>query len=186
MGTALAHYWWVLALRGVLGILFGILAFVWPLLTLEVLVLLFGAYSLVDGIFTVVAAFRAHQRESRWWALLLQGIVGIIAGLLIMILPGVAAFALVYFVAAWALITGVLQIAAAIRLREQIENEWMLILGGAASVIFGVLTAVWPAAGLLSLVWLIGAYAIIFGILMLALAFRLRGRAEGTQSPAAA
>jgi uncharacterized membrane protein HdeD (DUF308 family) len=174
MITAVAQNWWLLALRGVLAILFGIIAFVWPGITLLVLVLLFGAYALLDGVFSIVAAFSDRASKQRWWVLLLEGLLGIAAGIIAFLWPGMTAFALVYLIAAWAIITGVLEIAAAIRLRQEIEGEWLLALGGVASIIFGVLMVIWPGTGALALVWLIGAYAIVFGVLMIALAFRLR------------
>jgi uncharacterized membrane protein HdeD (DUF308 family) len=175
-----------MALRGVLAILFGIIAFVWPLGTLEVLALFVGAFALVDGIFAVVAGIRAHQRESRWWALVLEGVVGILAGLAVLLLPGLAVLAGIFVIAAWAIVSGVLEILAAVRLREQINNEWLLGLSGLASVIFGVLLVIFPGSGALVIAWIIGAYAILFGILMLALAFRLRGHSGGAAAPAAA
>jgi uncharacterized membrane protein HdeD (DUF308 family) len=175
----LARNWWVLALRGLAAIVFGVLAFVWPGITLWVLVLLFGAYMLVDGIFAIVAAVRAAGREARWWLLLIEGVLGVLAGLVAFFWPGLTALALLYFIAAWAIVTGILELVGAIKLRQEIEGEWALGLSGALSVLFGVLLVVIPApAGLLSLVWLIGAYALAFGALVLVLAFRLRNRGD--------
>ena len=175
----LSRNWWLVALRGLAAIVFGVLAFVWPAITLWALVLLFGAYMLVDGIFAIVAAVRAAGREARWWLLLIEGVLGVLAGLVAAFWPGLTALALLYFVAAWAIVTGILEIAGAIRLRREIEGEWALGLSGALSLLFGVLLVVIPApAGLLSLVWLIGAYALAFGVLLLVLAFRLRGTSE--------
>jgi uncharacterized membrane protein HdeD (DUF308 family) len=182
----LGRNWWALALRGVAAILFGILAFAWPGITLFVLVLFFGAYMLVDGIFAIVAAVRAAGEEDRWWLLLIQGILGVLAGLVAIFWPGLTALALLYFIAAWAIVTGIMEIVAAIRLRREIEGEWALALSGALSVLFGVLLVVLPApAGLLSLVWLIGAYAVATGVLLLILAFRVRSEAskEATARP---
>ena len=166
--------WWAILLRGILAILFGFLAFLSPRITLLALVFLFGAYMLVDGVLAIVAAVWAAGREQRWWLLLIEGIVGVLAGILAFVLPQAAALAFLYLVAAWAIVTGVLEILAAVRLREEIEGEWALIVGGAVSVVFGVLLAVLPAVGILSLVWLIGAYAVMFGILLVALALRVR------------
>jgi uncharacterized membrane protein HdeD (DUF308 family) len=175
----LARNWWALALRGLAAILFGILAFAWPGITLFVLVLFFGAYMFADGIFAIVAAVRAAGEEERWWLLLIQGILGVLAGLVAFFWPGLTALALLYFIAAWAIVTGILEIVAAIRLRREIEGEWALGLSGALSVIFGVLLVVLPApAGLLSLVWLVGAYAVATGVLLLILAFRVRSEAS--------
>ena len=168
-----------MALRGLAAIVFGVLAFVWPAITLWALVLLFGAYMLVDGIFAIVAAVRAAGREARWWLLLIEGVLGVLAGLVAAFWPGLTALALLYFIAAWAIVSGILEIAGAIRLRREIEGEWALGLSRALSLLFGVLLVVIPApAGLLSLVWLIGAYALAFGVLLLVLAFRLRGTSE--------
>jgi uncharacterized membrane protein HdeD (DUF308 family) len=175
MVADLARYWWVLAIRGVAAILFGIAAFVWPGITLTVLVLLFGAYALVDGIFAVVAGISVRKEQERWWLMVLEGVVGIIIGVLTFLYPSITALVLLYFIAAWAIVTGAFEIAAAIRLRREIEGEWLLALAGIASLIFGVLLVIQPGAGALALIWLIGAYAIVFGILMLVLAFRLRG-----------
>jgi uncharacterized membrane protein HdeD (DUF308 family) len=173
----LARNWWVLVLRGLAAIVFGVLAFLWPSITLFVLVLLFGAYMLVDGIFAIVAAVRAAGREARWWLLLIEGVLGVLAGLVAFFWPGLTALALLYFIAAWAIVTGILEIVGAIRLRQEIEGEWALGLSGALSVLFGILLVVIPApAGLLSLVWLIGAYALAFGVLVVVLAFRVRNR----------
>ena len=166
-------------MRGLAAIVFGVLAFVWPDITLFALVLLFGAYMLVDGIFAIVAAVRAAGREARWWLLLIEGVLGVLAGLVAAFWPGLTALALLYFIAAWAIVSGILEIVGAIRLRQEIEGEWALGLSGALSVLFGILLVVIPApAGLLSLVWLIGAYALAFGVLLLVLAFRVRSASE--------
>jgi uncharacterized membrane protein HdeD (DUF308 family) len=179
----LGRNWWALALRGVAAILFGILAFAWPGITLFVLVLFFGAYMLVDGIFAIVAAVRAAGEEDRWWLLLIEGILGVLAGLVAFFWPGLTALALLYFIAAWAIVTGIMEIVAAIRLRQEIEGEWALGLSGLLSVIFGILLVVLPApAGLLSLVWLVGAYAVATGVLLLILAFRVRSEASSEAS----
>jgi uncharacterized membrane protein HdeD (DUF308 family) len=175
MVADLARYWWVLAIRGVAAILFGIAAFVWPGITLTVLVLLFGAYALVDGIFAVVEGISVRKEQERWWLMVLEGVAGIIIGVLTFLYPSITALVLLYFIAAWAIVTGAFEIAAAIRLRREIEGEWLLALAGIASLIFGVLLVIRPSSGALAVIWLIGAYAIVFGILMLVLAFRLRG-----------
>jgi uncharacterized membrane protein HdeD (DUF308 family) len=175
MIAMLARNWWVLAIRGVAAILFGIAAFVWPGTTLAVLVLLFGAYALVDGIFAVIAGIAAHGEQQRWWMMVLEGLVGIVIGVITFIYPFATLLVLYSFIAAWAIITGIFEIVAAIRLRKEIEGEWMLVLGGVASLIFGILLLALPTAGILTLIWLIGAYALVFGVLMLVLAFRLRG-----------
>lgn len=174
MVSQLARNWWVVALRGVLGVIFGVMAFLWPGLTLAVLVLIYGAYALVDGIFAVVAAVNAAGREERWWVVLLQGLAGIVAGLVVFFWPGISAIALLAVIAAWAIVTGVLEIMAAIRLRREMEGEWLLALSGFSSLLLGVLMIVRPGVGALALVWLIGAYAILSGVLLITLALRLR------------
>lgn len=188
MAVALARNWWALLLRGLAALLFGIVAFIYPVLTLAVLALLFGAYVLVDGIFACIAALKAPPGYKRWWVLLLEGIVGILIGILTFFMPGVTALVLLYLIAAWAIITGVLEIAAAIRLRRQITNEWLLILSGVLGVAFGLILLIAPGAGALAVVWLIAAYAVVFGVLMIALAFRLRkwGTSAGQAQPSAA
>jgi uncharacterized membrane protein HdeD (DUF308 family) len=172
----LGRNWWLVALRGVLAILFGLAAFVWPGLTLLALVLVFGVYAIVDGIFAIVSAVRAADRGRRWWPFAVEGVAGIVAGFLALIASAAMAVALIIVIAAWAMVTGVLEIVAAIRLREEIENEWLLALGGVLSIAFGIVLVVAPAAGAIALVWVIGAYALLFGALMLALGIRLRRR----------
>jgi uncharacterized membrane protein HdeD (DUF308 family) len=181
----LSRNWWALALRGIAAVLFGLAAFFLPGITLTVLILLFGAFALVDGAFAIVAALRTRRRDERWWVLLAEGVLGVLAGIVAFVWPGLTALALLYLVAAWAIVTGVLEIAAAVRLRRELEGEWVLIVGGVLSVIFGVLLAVLPGVGILALVWLIGAYAVAFGVLLIVLAFRVRNRAEATEDPTA-
>ena len=179
-----ADHWWAFALRGVAAVIFGILAFVWPGVTLAVLVLFWGAYALVDGILTLLAAFRTGQDHR--WALVIEGVVGIGAGIVTFLWPGLTALVLVYIIAVWALITGVLEVIAAIRLRHVIENEWWLVLSGILSLIFGIALVIAPGAGALALIWLIATYAIIFGVLLLGLALRLRGVSQRHQLTATA
>ena len=181
MLIVLAHNWWTLVLRGLAAIIFGILAYVWPGITFTVLVLFFGAYALWDGIFALIAAFRA-QGERRW-ALVLEGLVGVAAGLVTFFWTGAATLALLVIIAAWAIVTGVFEIIAAIRLREEIEGEWLLLVSGLLSVLFGIALAVWPAAGLVAVTWLIGAYAILYGILLIMLGFRLRTWVKHSLAP---
>ncbi len=170
--------WWVFVLRGVLAILFGIVAWVWPGLTVSALVLLFGAYAFVNGIFAVIAGIASFGENRRWWAELLVGIAGIILGILTFFWPGVTALALLYLIAAWAIVTGVFEIIAAIELRKAIDNEWLLGIGGVLSVIFGLILIFFPGSGAISLVWVIGIYAIIFGVTLIALGFRLRNSGD--------
>lgn len=172
----LSKYWWLIALRGLFAVLFGVMAFIWPNLTLVALVFLFGGYALADGILAVVAGLTRSGKNQRWWMLLLEGLVGIAAGILTIVRPGLTAVALLYLIAGWAIVTGVMEIVAAIRLRQEIKNEWLLALGGVLSIAFGVALAVWPGAGALALIWLIGSYAIVFGVLLIILGFRLRSQ----------
>jgi len=179
---ALTERWWAIALRGMLGILIGIVAFAMPIPTLVALVYLFGAYALLDGVFNLAAARRRTSAQRPWWALLLSGLAGIGAAIVSFVWPGITALALVYVIAAWALVTGGLQLAAAITLRKEIQGEWLLALSGLVSMFLGGLLAVFPDAGAIGLVWYFGAYAMLFGVLMVALSFRLRARHEGAGS----
>lgn len=172
--TVTGENWWLVALRGALAIVFGILAFIWPGLTLFVLVVLFGAYAIVDGVFAFVSAYRASQNRDTAWPFLLEGSLGVIAGIVAFLWPNITAVALLYVIAAWALITGAVELYAAVKLRRELESEWWLALSGVASVIFGLLLIFFPGPGALAVVWLIAAYAIVFGVLLLALAIRLR------------
>jgi len=178
VGTDLARSWWLLALRGVAGILFGIGAFVWPGATLAALVLLFGAYALVDGVFALIAGISMRRQMNRWWLIALEGVAGIILGLLTFRSPDVTALVLLTFIAVWSIITGIFAIVTAVQLRKVIANEWLMILSGVVSIIFGALLIVQPGPGALSIVWLLGAYALLFGILTLMLSFRLRSMRE--------
>ena len=178
----LSRNWWIVLLRGLAGICFGIITFIAPAISLAILVLVWGAYALADGILALVTAIR-RRGEDRWWVFFVEGLVGIAAGVLTLIWPGLTAIALLYLIAAWAIVTGALEIAAAIRLRKVIANEWLLGLSGIASLGFGILLILFPGAGALTVVIWIGAYALVFGALVVALAFRLRslGRPHTTQ-----
>lgn len=179
----LSRYWWLVVLRGVFAIIFGILAFVWPGITIGALIILFGAYALVDGISSIITGISRRNSNSQWWVLLLEGIIGVVAGILAFVYPGMTALALLYFIAVWAILTGIMEVIAAIRLRKEIDNEWWLILGGVLSIIFGLLLIIFPGSGALGLLWVIAAYSIIFGIMFIILGFRLRG-ARGTMRTA--
>jgi uncharacterized membrane protein HdeD (DUF308 family) len=181
----LSRTWWMLAVRGVAAVIFGLLALVWPQITLLALVLVFGAYALVDGVFSLVAAARGRELAggSRGW-LILEGLLGIAAGIVAIVWPDITALALLWVIAAWAVVTGVLEIVAAIRLRRVLDNEWLLIVAGALSVVFGLILIIWPGSGAIGLVWLIGIYAIAFGIVLLGLALRLRGLGRRLATPA--
>lgn len=186
MRDTLARYWWATTLRGVVAVLFGLMAIIWPQITILVLVVLFGAYALVDGAIALgTAAFGWHAATDRRGWLIVEGIVGLLAGIAAFVWPGITALVLLWLIAAWALVTGVLEIAAAIRLRREVRGEWLLALGGALSVLFGILLLVWPATGALALVILIGCFAIVFGVVLIGLGLRLR-RLRRDTTPGAA
>lgn len=178
MLTMLARSWWLLALRGLMAILFGLAVIMFGA---TLLVILFGAYAVVDGAFAILTALRSRTRNPQWWTPLLEGLAGVAVGVFTLIWPGVATLVMLALIAAWALVTGIMEIIAAIRLREEIEGEWMLALSGFVSVLFGLLLAVQPVAGLVAIAWVIGIYAIVFGGLMIALGFRLRSWASTIQ-----
>lgn len=169
----LARNWWVLLLRGIAGIVFGICTLFAPGISLLVLVFLFGGYALADGVLALATAIR-RRGDARWGVLVLQGIAGIAAAVVTLLWPGITAITLTYVIAAWALITGGFEVAAAIRLRKVIAHEWLLALSGVASIVLGVLLMLAPLAGALVLVLWIGAYALVSGALLVALSFRLR------------
>jgi uncharacterized membrane protein HdeD (DUF308 family) len=172
----LTRHWWLVVLRGVLAILFGVIALAWPGITIAALVFLFGIYALADGIVSLYSAFARREIAGgdRGW-LILQGILGIIVGIMVFFWPGITALILLVLIAAWVLVTGVLQIVAAFGLRREIRNEWWLLLGGILSIIAGIILIVRPAVGAVALIWVIGIYAIIYGIAQIVLGFRLRG-----------
>lgn len=175
MLDVLTRYWWAVALRGVLAVLFGLVALVWPDITIIVLVMLFGAYALVDGVIALGTAIfgGAQAARPRGW-LILEAVTGIAAGVLTFVWPGITALALLMVIAAWAVITGAVEIVAAIRLRRELEGEWLLAVSGVASIVFGLLLVIRPGAGSVAVVWLIGAYAMVFGAVLVALGLRLR------------
>jgi uncharacterized membrane protein HdeD (DUF308 family) len=174
MLETLKRHWWVPVLRGIAAIVFGVMAFMYPGLTLAVLVIFFGAWVLVDGIFRAVGAISGRASDPDWGFHLIIGIVGIIIGLLTFRAPQITALALLIYIAAWALMIGASEIALAIKLRKEIKGEWFLILMGLASIIFAVLLLWNPAPGALALIWLIGSYAIAFGLLAIFFGFKLR------------
>jgi uncharacterized membrane protein HdeD (DUF308 family) len=178
MTFVLAENWWSLVIRGLVALIVGIIAFVLPGITLAALVILFGAYALIDGVVSFIGAWKASRTHERWGVLVLEGIAGILASVVTILWPGITAFALVVLIAAWALVTGAFEIAAAIRLRKYITGEWLLALSGIASIIFGFLMIVFPLAGALAIAYMVGIYALVFGVLLLALGFRLRGWAK--------
>jgi uncharacterized membrane protein HdeD (DUF308 family) len=182
MCAVLAENWWAMALRGVFGILFGLIALFAPGPTILSLILLFSAYMLVDGVFGIISAVRAAGRHERWGLLLLEGLVNIAAGVIAFLLPGLTVIVFVLLMAAWALVSGGLMLGAAFKLTQQ-HGRWWLALGGVVSMIYGVLLAIAPLIGALVLTWWLGAYALAFGVILLVLAFRLRGQKnQGTGS----
>jgi uncharacterized membrane protein HdeD (DUF308 family) len=184
MSAVLARNWWLVALRGVFAILFGIVALVAPGATLLTLVIFFSAYMLVDGITEIVAAVRAAERHERWGYLLAAGLLNILVGVLAFLMPGSTLLAFIYLIAAWALVTGGLMIAAAFRLHLD-HGRWWLVLGGVLSVLFAIALVISPILSLLVLTYWMGGYAIAFGVFMLILAFRLRSRHVGSAGSAA-
>jgi len=167
--------WWVLLVRGIAAILFGLAAMVWPGLTIGALILMFGAFAIVDGVGALFAAF-AHRGEAQyWWATALEGVVGILLGILVMVWPGISAIALLFWIAAWAIVTGVFEVVSAIQLRKEISGEFWLILSGLLSILFGIFAFIRPGAGALAVIWVIAIYAIAFGITLIMLSLKVRG-----------
>jgi len=166
--------WWLLALRGLIAVVFGVLAFMWPGATLLTLVWLFGAFALVNGILSLILAAKTPKGYPKVGSLIIGGLLGILAGLLTFVMPGITALGLLILIAAWAIVTGVMEIVAAVRLRKIITNEWLLVLAGIASVAFGFILLFQPGVGALALIWWIAAWAVVFGILLMILAFRMR------------
>jgi uncharacterized membrane protein HdeD (DUF308 family) len=169
MLEAMSRNWGAIALRGFLAVLLGVIAIVWPGPTVTLLVILLGAFALVEGVANIVAGVRGREG----WAIA-EGIISVVVGIVIVVWPAITALALLYIVAAWAIITGIVRIVAAIQLRRVVRNEWLLVGSGLASVIFGVIAAIFPGAGILALIWLLGAWLIVVGVLLIALGLSLR------------
>jgi uncharacterized membrane protein HdeD (DUF308 family) len=182
---SLGRLWWLVLLRGIAAIAFGVLAWMWPGATLFTLVLFWGAYALVDGVAALLGGWHAKDGGKPMWQVVLVGIVGIGAGVFTFVQPAVTTVALLILIAVWAIANGVLQISAAIRLRREIANEWVLILSGALSVLFGALLFLNPGAGALAVLWAIAAFAVAYGVLLVVLAFKLRRHAAAQVSAAA-
>jgi len=174
---ALARNWWLILLRGILAVIFGVLTFIWPGLTLFTLVIFYGAFALLDGIVALVASVTGGAPAPRWW-LAVVGLVGIAAGVVTLMWPGITGLVLLYFIAGWAIAAGVFQIIGAIRLRKEIEGEWLLVASGILSVAFGLLVLAYPGAGALGLAFAIGGFAIVYGVMLIAFSLRLRKHAE--------
>lgn len=170
----LRRNWWAIAVRGIVALIFGLLVLIFPAQAVLILVLLFGAYAAVDGIFAILSALLAAQAHERWWPFVIEGVVGLAIAAVTFFFPRETALALYMLIAAWAIITGVIEVVAAIRVRVSIANEVLLLIGGVASVLFGILMVIFPAVGVVAVIWLIGFYALLFGALMIAFAFRVR------------
>jgi uncharacterized membrane protein HdeD (DUF308 family) len=170
----LSRFWWMTLLRGAIAVLFGIMLFVWPQISLASLVLLFGAFSFADGVGSVVTAIGGRQEHESWWVLLLAGLAGIGIGVLTFFNPAATALAILFYIAIWAIATGLLQLVAAVRLRKEIEGEFWLGLAGLASIVFGILLVARPGEGALAVLWLVAAYSIAFGAMLILLAFEAR------------
>lgn len=175
MLRTLAQNWWALVLRGVCAVLFGLMAFAWPGITLAVLILFYGAYALVEGVLAVAWALVGRHGGSFPWGVLLAGLAGVVVGIWTFMYPGLTALALVYLIAAWAAVRGIFEIIAAFHLRKEIDNEWLLALSGLLSLGLGLFLFAAPGAGALAVLWWIGAFAIVLGVLEIILGFRLKG-----------
>ena len=171
--AVLGKNWWILLLRGIAAVIFGCLAFFWPGITLVVLVMLYGAYAFVDGVLAISAAITRRGGRAPGW-LMVIGVLGIVAGVATIFWPAITALALLTVIGVWSILHGLFEIFGAIRLRREIEGEWLLILSGVLSVLFGLLVLAQPGAGALALVWMIGAYAVAFGALLIAFSLRMR------------
>jgi uncharacterized membrane protein HdeD (DUF308 family) len=174
----LAKYWWIFLLRGFFSIIFGIFAFTMPGLTIATLVLVWGAYAFVDGLVALYASATGGTKPGDHWLVGMQGLIGLAAGILTLLMPGATALGLLIAIAAYSLVVGVLQIAAAIKLREEIEGEFWLGLSGLVSVLFGMFVIARPGDGALAVIWIIGGYAIAFGVFLISFAFRIRGHGQ--------
>jgi uncharacterized membrane protein HdeD (DUF308 family) len=181
-GQVLSRFWWLLLVRGAVAVLFGVFVFTVPGITLVSLVYLFGAYVLVDGAGNVVTAIGGRDEQENWWVLLLAGLAGIGVGLLTFSRPGLTALMLLFYIAIWAIATGMLHIVAAIRLRRVIEGEVWMVLSGLASVLFGIFLVANPGEGVLTVLWLISLYAVAFGAITIILAFKARRFGDGVES----
>lgn len=173
---AMAGNWWLAVLRGVAAIIFGVLAFAWPGITLLTLVLFWGAFVLVDGVLAIIAAVKGGNPMPRWW-LAIVGLAGLAAGALTFLMPGLTALVLVTFIAVWAIVLGVMEIIGAIKLRKEIQGEWLLILNGAISVLFGLVLLWRPMTGAIALIWIIGAYAIVLGVIYVMFGLKMKKHA---------
>ena len=171
----LARWWWTFMLRGVVAIAFGAVAFMAPGFGIGLLVGLFATWALIDGVNSLLTGIRTRGQDRSWWIEILEGVAGVAAGVIALVLPAFAAEILILLIAAWAIVTGIFEIVLAYRLRKAIAGEVWMALAGVASILFGVVIFLFPAAGALSVVWLIGSFAIAFGVFLVMLGWRLRG-----------
>lgn len=174
MSVMFRRNWWVLLLRGIAAIVFGVLTWMQPAASAAALVLVFGVYVLVDGVLGIFTAFKSRGESRHWWVVLLWGAISALVGVLMLFQPVTAALVITIYVGVWAVMTGGMEIVAAIRLRKEIQGEWLLILGGAISVLFGIFVLIQPAAGMMAMLWVLATYAVIFGVLMVILSFKVK------------
>jgi uncharacterized membrane protein HdeD (DUF308 family) len=172
---SLKNHSWLLVFEGLLAVAFGVLAWVWPGLTVATLVILFGAYAIASGVMNFAAAFGAHKVGESPWPFLFRGALGVATGVIVAIWPDISALSLLYVVAFYAILIGTYELVAAIAMRKIIDNEWFLAIAGISSITFGVLAFIYPGDGAVALVWTIGIYAVVFGTSLIALGFRLHG-----------
>jgi uncharacterized membrane protein HdeD (DUF308 family) len=180
----IAQGWWMLLIRGVAAIAFGLLTFFWPAITLFVLIILFAAHAVVDGAMAIAMGLQLRKQvdSTPWLPITVMGVISVAAGVVAIAWPALTAAVLLFLIAGWAIARGVFEVVAAVHFRKVIENEWFLGLAGVLSVMFGVSLIAWPRAGLLSLMWLVGSFSIAFGVLMCLLAFRLRGLEQNVRA----
>ena len=175
LSKLMSSYWWVLLLRGAVAILFGLAAYAWPGLTLVTLVTLFGAFAFADGLFDAIQAIGGRKEHEHWWVMLLEGLLGIFVGLVALTAPGITAAVLVLYIGFWAIATGALRIVLAVRIRKEIEGEWWMALAGLVNVVFGVMVVAQPGTGALALLWLIATWAVVGGVFLILLSFKVKG-----------
>jgi uncharacterized membrane protein HdeD (DUF308 family) len=186
MLQVMARNWWMLAFRGFVAVLFGIAVFLSPSIVLATMVLLWGVYVLIDGVAAIFSGFRGRNENQHWWMVVVEGVLGVLAGIATFIWPEITALIVLYIIAAWAILTGVMELMAALQLRKVIQGEFWLALSGIGSIIYGIVLFLFPGAGILTLLWLVGIYSVAFGFVLIILSLRLRGLASGQSGTPAA